>query len=114
MLRKVELHWLELAVTFQVRLKVLQKNNFLANRSWVVKEVVLVQLLHRSSEVLFISDAVDINKVEKICRSDNLSTVVKQHSECTGSELVAEAVLCAEIYKLSNKLCLGLVTVRHN
>jgi hypothetical protein len=63
---ELESHWAELAITLEIGLEVLQENNFLINRSWVVEEGVFSDLLYCVGSLLLITDSLNVNEVEQI------------------------------------------------
>ena len=81
LLCKIERHRFKLAVSFEIRLEMLQQNNFFADGSWIVKECVLIYLLNGSSLVFFISNSINVNEMEQVRRCHNFGTVVEENSE---------------------------------
>lgn len=83
MLSKIECHGFKFAVSFKIRFEVLKQNNFFTDGGRVVKECELVDLFNCCSLVLFVFNAVNVNKVEKIRRCHNFSAIVEKNPECT-------------------------------
>ena len=104
---KVKCHWAELAVTLKIWLKMLQKNNFLINRRWVIIKVILVNLLH--SICTFVTHTFNVNEMKEIRWGHNLCTIIKQYTKSTRRQLVAKTIFRTEVNKLHNKLTIRLL-----
>ena len=57
---ELEGNGLELAVPLEVGLEVLQQNYFLIDRCWIVKEIVVLELLSRDARCLYTFDVTEM------------------------------------------------------
>ena len=90
---EVEFERLELLVAIQIALEVLEKDNFLVNRFWIVEEIVLLGIVCQALSCILRTalcvvglrcsaraSLLDVVKVEEVRMCDYLGRVIEQNS----------------------------------
>lgn len=116
LLREAEFERLEFLISVQVALKVLEEDDLLVDRLWVVEEVELGDLISDTLGRLPVAvdswlllGALNVVEVEEVAVEDDLGAVVKEHTVGAVGEHVAETVLGREVHELGNELGAGLL-----